>query len=42
MGEYADAAVFDYDDLCPHDRIVCGICARGEGFDEDEVEDDEG
>lgn len=40
MGEYADAAVFDYDDLCPHDKIICRICADEE-FDEDEVEDDE-
>lgn len=41
MGEYADAEAFDYDDLCPHGKIICQICAREENLDDEECEDED-
>ena len=37
----AEDYIDNYDDLCPHGKIICEICAREEEIEEDERSSDE-
>lgn len=35
----AEQTIDDYDDLCPHEKIICDICAAEEDEDYDDSDD---
>jgi hypothetical protein len=38
---YAEASLFDDDDLCRHGRVICRVCAAEEDFDDEEFDEDD-